>query len=222
MRLILEIAQEIRKRVSPSFSISIKINSVEFQDKGFNPEEAKSLCSSLEANGFDFVELSGGTYQSLAFGHKKESTKKREAFFLEFAEMITPALNKTKTYITGGFKTAGAMAAALKTVDGVGLARVACQEFYFPRDVLASKIKGAVKQRMDENNFGLTSKSCRQFSSKVIVLTMPTDVAAGTQIRMVGRDQEPIDLSQEGNMKAFEKDMGEWSDMMAHDTGMYR
>ncbi|KAI9708895.1 MAG: hypothetical protein M1812_007858 [Candelaria pacifica] len=204
MRLTLEIAQEIRKRVSPSFVIGIKINSVEFQDKGFNTEEAKSLCASLEANKFDFVELSGGTYQSLAFGHKKESTKKREAFFLEFAEMITPTLSKTKTYITGGFKTAGAMAGALSTVDGVGLARVVCQEFYFPRDILSGTVKGAIKQRTDENNFGLTN------------------VAAGTQIRMVGRDQEPIDLSQEDNQKAFEKDMGEWSDMMAHDTGMYR
>jgi 2,4-dienoyl-CoA reductase-like NADH-dependent reductase (Old Yellow Enzyme family) len=89
-RLTLEIAHEIRKRVKPDFIIGIKLNSVEFQEKGFQPEEARELCSLLEKNKFDFVELSGGTYEKLAFVHKKDSTKQRESFFLEFAEMITP------------------------------------------------------------------------------------------------------------------------------------
>ena len=38
---------------------------------------------------------------------------------------------------------------------------------------------------------------------------------------MIGKDEEPIDLSQEEYEKAFFKDMGDWSDKMAHDTGMY-
>ena len=63
-RLILEIAQAIRKRTSSKFILGIKLNSVEFQDKGFTPEEAKKLCAMLEENRFDFVELSGGTYES--------------------------------------------------------------------------------------------------------------------------------------------------------------
>jgi 2,4-dienoyl-CoA reductase-like NADH-dependent reductase (Old Yellow Enzyme family) len=67
-RLIVEIAQEIRRRTSPSFILGIKMNSVEFQEKGFQPEEAKELCSILEANKFDFIELSGGTYEALGFG----------------------------------------------------------------------------------------------------------------------------------------------------------
>ena len=114
-------------------------------------------CASLENHQFDFVELSGGTYEELAFQHKRESTKKREAFFLEFAETIAPTLTKTKTYITGGFKTAAAMVKALQTVDGVGLARPLCQEFNFCNDILSGKIKGAIRQRLDENNFGLTN-----------------------------------------------------------------
>ncbi|KAI9812882.1 MAG: hypothetical protein M1827_004400 [Pycnora praestabilis] len=202
-RLIMEIAQEIRKRVPADFVVGIKINSVEFQDKGFEPEDAKQLCQTLEANMFDFVELSGGTYEQLAFEHKRESTKKREAFFLDFAEVITPSLKKTKTYITGGFKTVGAMVGALDTVDGIGLARPVCQEFYLCKDILAGKVKGAIKMRLDENDFGITN------------------VAAGTQIRQVGKDQEPIDLSKEDNLQAFMKDMGDWAGKMSHDTGMY-
>ncbi|MCJ1339208.1 hypothetical protein MMC09_004497 [Bachmanniomyces sp. S44760] len=202
-RLILEIAQEIRKRVPSSFILSIKLNSVEFQDKGFDPEECKALCSSLEANHFDFVELSGGTYEELAFMHKRDSTKKREAFFLEFAEQIIPSLKKTKTYITGGFKTVGAMVHALDTVQGIGLARPVCQEPRFCADILSGKIKGAIKQKLDENNFGLTN------------------VAAGSFIRMIGKEQEPFDLSKQEYVDPFFKDMGSWSDAMAKDTGMY-
>ena len=202
-RIILEIAQRIQKRVPKSFILGIKINSVEFQKGGFDTNECKELCAALEANRFDFVELSGGTYEELAFSHKKDSTKKREAFFLDFAETVVPALNNTKTYVTGGFKTVGAMVKALKTVDGVGLARPVCQEPRLCGDILSGKVKGAIKQRLDENNFGLTN------------------VAAGSQIRMIGKDQEPIDLSKEENEQAFMKDMGHWSDLMAHDTGMY-
>ena len=156
-RIILEIAQEIRKRVPKSFIVGIKINSVEFEQKGFDTEECKQLCASLEQNEFDFVELSGGTYQELAFAHKKESTKKREAFFLEFADIIVPALNKTKVYVTGGLRSVQAMVDALKTVDGVGLARPACQEFHLPNDILAGKVKSGIQQDFDEQNFGLTN-----------------------------------------------------------------
>lgn len=202
-RLIMEIASEVQKRVPSSFILGIKINSVEFQDKGFESTECKQLCASLEAHRFDFVELSGGTYEELAFGHKRESTKKREAFFLEFAETIVPALHKTKTYTTGGFKTVGAMVAALKIVDGVGLGRPVCQEPRLCADILAGKIKGAIKQQFDENDFGATS------------------VAAGTQMRMIGKDQEPIDCSQEQYAQALYKDMQKWSETMSGDKGLY-
>ncbi|KAI9709276.1 MAG: hypothetical protein M1820_003396 [Bogoriella megaspora] len=197
-RLILEIAQGIRKQTSPSFILGIKLNSVEFQAGGFQPEEAKALCQMLEQNKFDFVELSGGTYESLAFEHKRESTKKREAFFLQFADQITPGLNHTRSYVTGGLKSAAAMVDALKSVDGVGLARPACQEPHLPLDILQGKVTGAIKQKIDVDNFGLTN------------------IAAGSQIKQIGQEHEPIDLSDEKNVKAFEKDMGKWSEKMAN------
>ena len=199
-RIIVEIAQEIRRRTKPNFILGIKINSVEFQDKGFQPDEAKALASILEANKFDFIELSGGTYESLGFGHKRESTKAREAFFLEFADLICPALAKTKVYLTGGFKTAGAMVGALKTVDGVGLARPVCQEPRFCQDVLDGRVTGAMKLLLDESDYALTN------------------LAAGTQIRQIGRDQEPIDLTKKENVDIFMKDMAVWMKQMGEDT----
>jgi 2,4-dienoyl-CoA reductase-like NADH-dependent reductase (Old Yellow Enzyme family) len=202
LRIILETVEACKKRVSKDFILGIKINSVEFQDKGFSPEEAKSLCEALEAAEFDYVELSGGTYESLAFVHKRESTKKRESFFLEFAEDIVKPLTKTKTYITGGFKTVGAMVKALDIVDGVGLARPVCQEPRLPKDMLNGKIDGAIHLKLDDNNFGLTN------------------VAAGTQIRQIGKDQEPIDLSDQKNVDAFNKDMETWIEKMGNNDAM--
>lgn len=199
-RLIIEIAAEIRKRTSKNFIVGIKLNSVEFQDKGFNPEEAKAICKILEENSFDFVELSGGTYEKLAFGHQRESTKKREAFFMEFADLIAPVLTKTKVYVTGGFKTAGAMVGALQSVDGVGLARPLCQEPRFCADLLAGKVKGAVKILIDDNDFGTTN------------------VIAGTQMRQMGKDQDPMDLSKQENLELFQKDMGAWAKKLGEDS----
>lgn len=80
MRLVLEVRDEIARRVSKDFIVGIKINSVEFQEKGFQPDEARELCRALEEHKFDFVELSGGTYENFPLmGAKRPSTLDREA-----------------------------------------------------------------------------------------------------------------------------------------------
>jgi len=202
IRLSLEVAEACQKRVKKEFIIGIKINSVEFQDKGFTPEDAQGLVKALEGARFDYAELSGGTYESLAFGHKRESTKKRESFFLDFAEEIVKPLSKTKTYITGGLKSVGAMVKALNTVDGVGLARPVCQEPRLPNDILEGKVTAAIRLMLDDNDFGITN------------------TAAGTQIRQISKDEEPIDLSDEKNVELFKKDMEAWGKRLGEDKEM--
>jgi 2,4-dienoyl-CoA reductase-like NADH-dependent reductase (Old Yellow Enzyme family) len=199
MRLILEIAEAVHKRVPSSFILGIKINSVEFQDGGFTPDEARQLCRALEDSRFDYVELSGGTYEELAFAHRRESTKRRESFFLDFAREIVPGLTRTRSYVTGGFKTLGAMVKALDTVDGVGLARPVCQEFHLAADLLEGKVNGAIKQGLDTQDFGLTY------------------LASGSQICMVGKDKEPIDLSRKEDVNRFMKDLEAWRKKMEED-----
>jgi len=200
-RIILDIARSIRDKLpsSSGFILGIKINSAEFQTGGFTVSEASKLCSMLDTAEFDFVELSGGTYQSMAFQHKRESTKKREAFFLEFAELIVPALTKTKAYITGGFKTVGGMVKALETVDGVGIARTVCQEFDFAKDILDGKVMGAIEPLTDQDDFALTN------------------MVAGTQMRQVAKGQEPIDMSRPENVEKFMKAMEVWAHRMKED-----
>ncbi|RYC77151.1 hypothetical protein BFJ63_vAg19975, partial [Fusarium oxysporum f. sp. narcissi] len=191
-RLTLDIAEAIRARVPKSFILAIKLNSVEFQHGGFSTDDCKQLCSALEKQGFDFIELSGGTYESLGFSHKRESTKKREAFFLNFAETILPALSKSKTYLTGGLRTITGMLEAVGAVDGIGLGRPICDEFDLPNKLLNLEAGSAIKSLIDEDDFALSA------------------IAAGTQIRLVSQGKDPLDLSQPENLTKFKISMQKW------------
>ncbi|KAK7991354.1 NADH-dependent flavin oxidoreductase nadA [Apiospora saccharicola] len=144
MRLVLEIGREV--------------NSVEFQDAGFVTAEARVLCRELEREAFDFVEITGGTYEKILMYHgwQRESTRRREAFFLDFADQIVPALTgKTKVYVTGGLRTVGGMVAALDSVDGVGLGRPLCDEWYLCKEMLEGKVDGATIPGIPQTDFWL-------------------------------------------------------------------
>ncbi|ORY66150.1 uncharacterized protein BCR38DRAFT_429400 [Pseudomassariella vexata] len=199
-RIITEIANEIQAQTGKGFSLSIKINSVEFQEKGFSTDEATKLVQLLEAHKFDFVELSGGTYEQTAWHHERESTRAREGFFLEFAEKITPHLKQTKSYVTGGLRSAKAMVDALRTVDGVGLGRPACMEPRLPLDILSGKVKSCIKPITDESDFGLSV------------------MLAGAQMRQIGRNQEPLDSSDQKHIDGFWKDLTAFTEAMKNDT----
>jgi 2,4-dienoyl-CoA reductase-like NADH-dependent reductase (Old Yellow Enzyme family) len=158
-RIIFEILKAIRARVTdPTFSIGMKLNSVEFQDGGFSSEDCAILCSELENRGkLDYIELSGGTYQVSGFSYRRESTRKRESFFLEFAEMIIPHLKKTRVYVTGGLRSAAAMVNALQTVDGIGLGRPVCHEFDLAQKILDGKVESAMQCQLLDDDFTITN-----------------------------------------------------------------
>ncbi|RFU80371.1 nadh oxidase [Trichoderma arundinaceum] len=196
MRFLLEISQGIRARTSPSFVLGVKLNSVEFQEGGFTAEEAAEVCRVLQDEiGMDFVELSGGTMEKVGHEWTKETTMKREAFFLRFAELIVPQLGKTaadrrtKVFIAGGLRTTNAMAKALETVDAVGIARPAAQEPWIGRDLLGRRVTGTVKPVAPFDND----------STLGIVL-------AGSQMRQVAFGFKPFDSSDEKAIESFLKD----------------
>lgn len=169
----------------PGFIICVKVNSVEFQPGGTSPEDCKNLCIQLEEARVDFVDLSGGTFEGRAFEHKKESTKKRESYFIEFAEMIRPHLKKTKVYVTGGFRTASGMVRALEggACDGVGIGRPLGAEPYLCKEILEGKVTGAIE------NF--------------VPLPQNTQ-ATGSQLHQVGNGDRLIsDWSDEGEVKRW-------------------
>lgn len=189
-RIVFEIIAEIDRRVrqhDPSFIVCVKLNSVEFQDKGTTPEEARQLCVKLEEARVDFVDLSGGTFEGRAFHHVKESTKKREAYFIEFAEMIRPLLKKTKVYVTGGLRTAAGMSKAVKdgSCDGVGIGRPLAAEPFLCKELLEGRVTGAIENFMP--------------------LPLNTQ-ASGTQLHQIGHAEELIsDYSVESEVKRWQE-----------------
>ncbi|KAF5564909.1 transcriptional regulator [Fusarium phyllophilum] len=203
LRLISEIANAIKARVSPTFIVSAKLNSVEFQDGGVTPDEARELCERLEALGFDFVELSGGTYERMALSWEKESTKQREGFFLEWAETITKALDpahKMRIFIAGGLRTVGAMVDALDVVDGVSIGRPAAAEPRLAGDIIEGRVRGAIKPvEMVENDLGMGMG------------------VAGAQFAQIAKGFEPLDASDNEVVQTFGQDMGAWYEKLVQD-----
>lgn len=74
--------------------------------------------------GIDFIEVSGGNYESPQMLAAKDSTRKREAFFIDYAEKARAA-SQAPLIITGGFRSQTAMEDALSSghLDLVGIAR---------------------------------------------------------------------------------------------------
>ena len=146
-RFVLAVYQAMRKAVGPDFPIGIKLNSADFERGGFTEEESLDTLRALAAAGIDLIEISGGTYEAPAMtGVKtrrelvKASTRAREAYFLAFAEKARAAVD-TPLVVTGGFRTARAMAQTIESgaVDMVGLARVLAIEPDAPLRLLAGQ-----------------------------------------------------------------------------------
>ncbi len=129
-RFLLQIIRKTRKHVGAKFPISVKINSADFQRGGFSEEDSLKVVRLLSNEGIDLLEISGGTYESLAFvgtqekEKKKESTIKREAFFLDYAAKARK-ISTVPLMVTGGFRTLEGMERALQknATDIIGLAR---------------------------------------------------------------------------------------------------
>lgn len=129
-RFVMAVYHEIRRRVGADFPVGIKLNSADFQRGGFTEEESIATIVALAEAGIDLIEISGGTYEAPAMSggfHKpqKASTAAREAYFLAFAEKVRANV-KVPLMVTGGFRTAEGMNAALRSgaLDIVGLARL--------------------------------------------------------------------------------------------------
>ena len=109
-RLLISIVKECRAELGTDFPISVKLNSSDFQRGGFTETDSLQVVKMLTEAGIDLLEISGGTYEKAAFflgdeeKLKKESTKKREAYFLDFAKQVRQ-ISQVPLMITGGFRS---------------------------------------------------------------------------------------------------------------------
>jgi len=142
-RFVLEIYRNMREKVGPEFPLGIKINSADFQRGAFTEEESMEVIQMLDEAGMDLIEVSGGTYERAAMvgTTQKESTKKREAYFMDFIVKVRSKI-KSPLMLTGGFRTVDTMNKAIANgeLDFVGLGRPFC---VFP-NVAKDLISGAM------------------------------------------------------------------------------
>ncbi|GAA4825233.1 NADH:flavin oxidoreductase/NADH oxidase family protein [Algivirga pacifica] len=141
-RLLLEVIREVRQACGPAFGISVKINSADFQRGGFTEEESLQVIQMLNQEGVDLLEVSGGTYERVAFFEEglRTSTLQREAFFLEFAKKAK-AIASMPLMLTGGFRTLAFANKVLSEgeVDVIGVARPYLLYENFPKKWLQGK-----------------------------------------------------------------------------------
>lgn len=96
------------------------------------------------------------------------------------------------------------MVDALAVVDGVGLARPLCSEPDLCKKLLDGRASGALKQLFDENDFLLTN------------------FVAGTQMRQLGKRQQPFDGSDEEAVEGFTKDFKTFMEFAEKDRTLER
>jgi 2,4-dienoyl-CoA reductase-like NADH-dependent reductase (Old Yellow Enzyme family) len=127
-RFVLELVKAIREAIGDKI-LSIKLNSADFQRGGFSEDESLTVVDALVEAGIDLLEVSGGTYSSAAMlgvnPDVRESTRKREAYFLDYALRVRAAHPELPLMLTGGFRTGEAMNEAVASggIDIVGLGR---------------------------------------------------------------------------------------------------
>ncbi|MPY99073.1 MAG: NADH:flavin oxidoreductase [Actinophytocola sp.] len=142
-RFLLEVVREVRAAIGDDVPLGVKLNSADFQRGGMTEDESLQVVLELAEAGIDLLEISGGTYESAAMmgvsaEPVKESTRKREAYFLDYAERVRAATS-LPLMLTGGFRTAEGMASALSSgaVDVVGLGRPLALEPDLPARLLS-------------------------------------------------------------------------------------
>ena len=138
-RFLLEAVRAIRAAVGVDYPLSVKLNSADFQKGGFSESDSVQVVRWLAAEGIDLLEISGGNHErpSMAGTDVKETTRKREAYFIEFADRLRADLS-LPLMVTGGFRSREAMDAALDAgaADMIGLGRPLCIEPDLPRRLL--------------------------------------------------------------------------------------
>lgn len=104
-RLLLEVVRAVRANVSPSFCVSVKLNSADFQRGGFDETDARAVVEMLNTLQIDLLELSGGSYEAPAMqGEARDGrTLAREAYFLDFATQMA-SIATMPLMVTGGIR----------------------------------------------------------------------------------------------------------------------
>ena len=216
-RFLRETYKAVRKAVGPAFPVGAKLNSSDFQKGGFSNEDAAQVAHWLCDAGLDLLEISGGTYEQMAlFGRlgddaekKAQSTRRREAYFLEYARNIREAARDVPLMVTGGFRNVSLMREVVEAgeIDVVGIARPFCVVPDLPNQIqngtLTELPTPEKERRLGPGIFGPASsiRSIRTLNSQAEVAWFYRQIIA------LSEGREP-DLA-----------LGTWGALLAHSSG---
>ncbi|MEE2879598.1 MAG: NADH:flavin oxidoreductase, partial [Pseudomonadota bacterium] len=152
-RLLLETVDAVRAATGADFAIGVKLNSADFQKGGFSFEECRQVVRWLSEKKIDLLEISGGNYeqpkllgieglQAAEDQPVRESTKAREAFFVDYAGEVRGEASMP-VMATGGFRSKVAMEEAVSSelADMIGIGAPLCTDPRGPAKLLAGEIE---------------------------------------------------------------------------------
>lgn len=160
-RFLRAVIRACRNAVGEDYPIGVKLNSSDFQQGGFSTEDCLQVVRWLGEDGVDLLELSGGSYEQPSMmgvrGVKgapaqgrdappvAESTRRREAYFLDYARAVRRSATMP-VMVTGGFRSRAAMDEALAAgeLDVIGLGRPMCVDADLPRRLIGREWAQAV------------------------------------------------------------------------------
>lgn len=149
MRFLIDIYSGIREVLGPDFSISVKLNSSDFNEGGFNEKAALKVMTKLSDLGIDLIEISGGNYENPRMFAEADG---EEVFFIDYAKKLKSVIS-SPIVVTGGFRTLLTMEKALneKKTDMIGLARPLVLYPDLPQRMMEGKLSEVTMPRLTTN-----------------------------------------------------------------------
>lgn len=147
-RIVIEVIEEVRLAVGPSFPVGIRINSTDQLEGGLTEADALDVVRLLDQSSVDLIDISGGTY----FPGAKASSEGSSGgpYFINFARLAS-AVTKVPLMLTGGFKKREQAidAVASGAADMVGLGRAIALDPQIPESWLNEEGRDPVFPRFE-------------------------------------------------------------------------
>jgi 2,4-dienoyl-CoA reductase-like NADH-dependent reductase (Old Yellow Enzyme family) len=146
IRIIIQIVRGIKQRTGKKFPLIIKLNSTDLLPSGLHLDEAIEIAKTLEKEGIDGIEVSGGMSEAgKASVWKGPFSEEEEGYFVESASKIKSAVS-IPVFGLGGLRSFVIMEKSIQDhkVDLISMSRPFIRE-----PDLVKKFKGGVSQLSD-------------------------------------------------------------------------
>ncbi len=103
-RMHVEVMRAIRERCGDDFLVCFRMNGDDYREGGVVPEDTAAVAAMLEAEGVDFVHITGGTFDSPGFPTVPYMNYPKGCF-VDAAWTVKQALKKTPVIVVGRINT---------------------------------------------------------------------------------------------------------------------